>query len=130
MNTSSTSTRSGRRVQRWAYAVAAAGAVVVLTACQTPSLDEGRTTEPAPRTAPARPAGIDIDRPADRIDEALRRLDAARETRNGGRPADRIEEQLILERDAAAGRIPGCLRHVFVAAPRGEESLVCIESRD
>jgi hypothetical protein len=130
MNASSPSARSGQRARIWAGTVAAAGVVLILTACQTPSVDDDRITEPAPRTAPARPAGIDLGRPADRIDEALQRMDAARQTRETGRPADRIEEQLSRERDAAAGRVPGCIHHVFVAAPRGEEALVCVEPHD
>jgi hypothetical protein len=127
MNTSSAPSRGGRRVPRWACAVAATGILLTLAACQSPAPNTEQITEAAPRTAPVRPAGIDIDRPADRIDEVVRRIEAEREARYSGRPADRIEEQLIREQDAAVGRVPGCLRHVVVAAPRAEEALVCID---
>lgn len=130
MNASSASPGRGERIQRWACAVAAAGVVLSLAACQSPERDFEELTDPAPRTAPARPAGIDVDRPADRIDEAVRRIEAARDARYSGRPADRIEEQLIRERDAAIGRVPGCVRHVVVAAAGGREALVCTDSPD
>lgn len=126
MNTSSEPHRRGQRVRRWAWTVAAVGVVLTSTACQSPAPDTDGIVDPVPRTAPARPAGIDLDRPADRIDEALRRIETARDARDIGRPADRIEQQAIRERDAAVGRVPDCLRHVVIAAPRGHDALVCI----
>ena len=83
-------------------------AIAVLTiglgACQTPRQGEAETTGHKVDTVQA-PVGVDLNRPADRIEEQLKR-DAAEAKANAERfkgvPADRVEEQLARE----AGTVP------------------------
>ena len=84
-------------------------AIAVLTiglgACQTPRQGDATTTGHKVDTVQA-PVGVDLNRPADRIEEQLQR-EAAQANANAERfhgvPADRIEEQLARE----AGKVPG-----------------------
>ena len=82
-------------------------AIVTLTvglgACQTPREGAAAPQKQATEVVPA-PRGVDINRPADRIDEQLQREaaeTAALAERFRGLPADRIEG--LLQREAAAG---------------------------
>ena len=83
-------------------------AIAVLTiglgACQTPRQGDATTTGHKVDTVQA-PVGVDLNRPADRIEEQLQR-DAAEAKANAERfkgvPADRVEEQLARE----AGKVP------------------------
>src|SRR6478752_9697649 len=78
-------------------------AIAVLTiglgACQTPRQGDATTTGHKVDTVQA-PVGVDLNRPADRIEEQLQR-DAAEAKANAERfkgvPADRAEEQLARE---------------------------------
>ena len=87
-------------------------AIAVLTiglgACQTPRQGQAETTGHRVDTVQA-PVGVDLNRPADRIEEQLQR-DAAQAEANAERfkgvPADRIEEQLALEAAATAKAAP------------------------
>ena len=83
-------------------------AIAVLTiglgACQTPRQGDATTTGHKVDTVQA-PAGVDLNQPADRIEEQLQRNAAeanANAERFYGVPADRIEEQLARE----AGTVP------------------------
>jgi len=78
-------------------------AIAVLTiglgACQTPRQGETAPTGHKVDTVQA-PAGVDLNRPADRIEEQLQRDAAAAKSnaeRFKGVPADRVEEQLARE---------------------------------
>ena len=83
-------------------------AIAVLTiglgACQTPRQGETAPTGHVVDTVQA-PAGVDLNQPADRIEEQLQRNAAeanANAERFYGVPADRVEEQLARE----AGKVP------------------------
>lgn len=87
-------------------------AIAVLTiglgACQTPRQGDTATTGHKVDTVQA-PVGVNLNQPADRIEEQLQRdtaQAAANAERFKGVPADRIEEQLALEAAAQAKAAP------------------------
>ena len=87
-------------------------AIAVLTiglgACQTPRQGETAPTGHKVDTVQA-PANVDLNLPADRIEEQLQRNAAqanANAERFAGVPADRVEEQLAREAGAPATTAP------------------------
>ena len=100
----------GRRARRVLGVVLLASAAAIgLTACQT-------ATAPA---APA-PAALTAPRPFDRtLTEQY-----------GGRPVDRVAEEI--ERALQSGQLPSpdCISHHVVEHPEGGYHLVCVQSRD
>ena len=103
-HTPRTATFARRALPVFAIAVLTIG----LGACQTPRQGDTATTGPKVDTVQA-PVGVDVNRPADRIDEQLQR-DAAAAKANAERfkgvPADRVEEQLALEAAETAKTAP------------------------
>ena len=99
-HTPRTATFARRALPVFAIAVLTIG----LGACQTPRQGETAPTGHKVETVHA-PAGVDINRPADRVEEQLQR-NAAEAKANAGRfrglPADRVEQ--LLAREAADGQ--------------------------
>ena len=106
MNTNIIGRRAGRVL---CVAVLASAAAIGLTACQTV-------------TAPAAPA------PAAVTD--LRPFDRTSIEKYGGRPVDRVAEEI--ERALQAGQLPSpdCISHHVVEHPEGGYHLVCVQARE
>ncbi|GAB3602162.1 hypothetical protein [Microbacterium aureliae] len=113
-----------------AATVGAAALSFVIVGCQTGAVPAADTA-PAARGAQVQPvpAGVDADRPADRIDRQIERLQAERAQRFAAMPADRAERILLREAAAVVGWTAGCLQHAVVAAPNGTERVRCVTSR-
>ena len=98
-------TSASRTTIRRAAAAAALIAALALTGCQTAAVTPETPVPVVVKQAPQPPAGIDTNRPADRVAEAIERnQDRMREysKRFAGRPADRVVEELAREAAAAS----------------------------
>ena len=106
MNTNIIGHRAGRAL---AVVLLGTTAAIGLTACQT---------APAP-AAPA-PVGVTAPRPLDRM--LIEKY--------GGRPADRVAEEI--ERAIQSGQLPSpdCISHHVMEHPAGGYHLVCVQARD
>jgi hypothetical protein len=106
MNTNIIGSRA-RRVL--GVALLASTGAIGLTACQTV-------------TAPAAPAPVAVTDP--------RPFDRALIEKHGGRPVDRVAEEI--ERMLQAGQLPspGCISHHVVEHPEGGYHLVCVQARE
>ena len=104
MNTNIIGHRAGRAL---AVVLLVSTAAIGLTACQT-----------AP-AAPA-PAGVTAPRPLDRM--LIEKY--------GGRPVDRVAEEI--ERAIRGGQLPSpaCISHRVMEHPEGGYHLVCVQARD
>jgi len=100
----------GRRARRVLGVVLVASAAAIgLTACQTGA-------------APAAPAPISVTAP--------RPLDRMLIENYGGRPVDRVAEEI--ERAVQGGHLPSsdCIGHHVVEHPEGGYHFVCLQARD
>jgi predicted RNase H-like nuclease len=95
-----------------AVVLLASSAAIGLSACQT-------AAAPA---APAAPAQVQPDAP--------RPFDRTLIEQYGGRPADRVAEEI--HRAIQAGQLPSpdCISHHVVDHPEGGYHLVCVQARD
>jgi len=93
--------------------IATATLAVGLAACQTPT--ETNPAQPeARRPVPAAPPGVDLSRPADRIEEEIERLRSERTDEFDRRTADRIEEALNLTAPVPRGFVAACRQYVLI----------------
>ncbi|MEV5071322.1 hypothetical protein MRBLMI12_002950 [Microbacterium sp. LMI12-1-1.1] len=121
-----TATPRRTRLVRGAAAALTAGTLLLgLAACQTGAQAQAPQTDTA-RQVPVRPEGLDQHLTADRLEQLIGRVTAARDDRFAGMTADQIDRLVATEKMAAIGRMPGCLQHVVVAAPRGADRVQCI----
>lgn len=90
---------------------------------------DGAETSDVPPVRPVatRPAGIEPQAPADRIERELALRDAALGARYAGMPADRIEDQLERDRDATRGFRAGCVSYRLDAHVDGGWHVICVE---
>ena len=101
----------GRRARRVLGVVLLASAAAIgLTACQTAAAPAAPAQVPA-RRAPSRSIALLIEN-------------------YGGRPADRVAEEI--ERAVQGGQLPSpdCISHHVVEHPEGGYHLVCVQARD
>lgn len=104
--------------------LASATLAVGLAACQTPTQTNTPTPE-ARRAAPAVPPGVDLSRPADRIEEDIERLRSERSAELERRTADRIDEALRLQVPTPRGFLAGCRQYVLIEHG-GDWRVACI----
>ena len=99
----------GSAARALAVVLLASGAAIGLSACQT-------------ATAPPAPAPVEraIPRPFDRT--LIERY--------GGRPVDRVAEEIDRAIQDAQLPLPGCLSHSVVEHPDGGYHLVCVQTRE
>ena len=97
----------GSAARALAVVLLASGAAIGLSACQT-------TTAPPPPAPVERP----IPRPFDRT--LIERY--------GGRPVDRIAEDIDRATRDAQLPLPGCINHQVVEHPDGGYHLVCVQT--
>jgi len=104
MDSNTHTPRTAKFARRALPVFAIAVLTIGLAACQTPRQGDAETTGHKVDTVQA-PVGVDLNQPADRIEEQLQREAAAAEAnaeRFRGLPADRVEELLARE----AGKVP------------------------
>lgn len=96
-------------------ALAATTLAVGLSACQTPVETQRNAPTPEARmVAPAVPPGVDLSRPADRVEAAIENLRSERVRELDRRTADRIDEALRLAKPVPRGFLAGCRQYVLI----------------